>query len=328
MLALENRFDNRELVFPASSQHISAQFAPHFGLRQQPFISNLDRRYFFSHESAVEVINTLQYAIKSGEGITKITGISGIGKTFLTANLLSTMHDSFFVIKILNPAGSPQSLLKAILDEMCSDYRDDANDQQLTKLVLAALCAFYAKFNTPVVLSIDNAERLPIETLATLSTLNNLETQHRKLMQTILIGSNELDKKLKHPSLTSLRRRISFSAELKPLNREETINYIKDRTRISGNFNSELFSAKALKAIYKMSRGVPLLINIISHKGMMLAYGEGAHQVDRAHIMYAAKDTQQVSEYKRWKAPIAVYLPFVLALIASMVLIAIRYIST
>ena len=328
MLALENRLDNRGLVFPASSQHISAHFAPHFGLRQQPFISNLDRRYFFSHESAVEVINTLQYALKSGEGITKITGISGIGKTFLTANLLSTLHESFFVIKILNPAGSPQTLLKAILDEMCSDYRDDANDQQLTKLVLAALCAFYAKFNTPVVLSIDNAERLPIETLATLSTLNNLETQHRKLMQTILIGSNELDKKLKHPSLTSLHRRISFSAELKPLNREETINYIKDRTQISGNYNSELFSTRALNSIYKISRGVPLLINIISHKGMMLAYGEGAYQINTAHIKYAAKDTHQVANYKTWKAPKSAFLPLIISLAASMALIAISYVST
>jgi len=327
MLALENRFEDKQLAFPASSQHISAQFAPHFGLRQQPFISNLDRRYFFSHESAVELINTLQYAIKSGEGITKITGESGIGKTFLTANLLSTMHDSFFVIKILNPAGTPRSLLKAILDEMCSDYRDEANDQQLTKLVLAALCAFYAKFNTPVVLSIDNAERLPIETLATLATLNNLETQHRKLMQTILIGSTELDKKLKHHSLTSLRQRISFSAELKPLNREETIDYIKDRARISGNYNNELFSKKALNAIYRKSRGVPLLINIISHKGMMLAYGEGKLQVDRSHIMYAAKDTQQVSEYGTWKTTVAVHLPLIIALTGT-ILIANHYFST
>lgn len=326
MLALENKANSKALVFPEVSRNATSLFAPHFDLHQQPFTSNMDRRQYFSHESAMEVINTLQYALRSGEGITKVIGESGTGKTYLTANLLAAMSNDFHVIKLLYPAGSSQSLLKTILDEMCISYHEDMNNQQLTKLILAALCDYYARYEHPVVLVIDNAERMPLAALATLSTLNNLETQYRKLLQTILIGTPELDEKLSHGSLDSLRQRIGFVAELKALTREQTLAYVDERVKLSQNEVYKLFADDALTSLYKYSRGLPRLINLISYKAMMLAYGQGLKVISRKHVVLAAKDTQQVKDYLSLRFPLWGYIPFTLAFIGCVALVFIKFV--
>ena len=299
------------LAFPQTRNRTNGLFAPHFGLRKLPFTSSLDRRWYFPHESALEVINTLQYAMRTGEGITKIIGESGSGKTYVVSNLLSTMSEEFFVIKVLDPAVSPRSLLKSILDEMCIEYSNELSNQQLIKAILSSLCEFYSRAQTPVIICIDNAERMPIATLVTVSILNNLETQHRKLLQTILIGTSELDRTLERPALKSLHQKISFSAEMRNLKKDELREYIKDRVRKSGDDNVELFSQDAIDALYKVSYGVPRLVNLLSYKSMMLAYGQGMLQVNKTHVYMAAEDTRQIKDVQQHKFPVWGYIPFV-----------------
>jgi MSHA biogenesis protein MshM len=326
MLALENPKEKQPVLFPAVNQNGDSLFGPHFGLRNQPFVSNMDRNRFFEHESALEVLNTLQYALRSGEGVTKITGESGTGKTYLVSNLLSTMTSEFFVIKILNPSASPKTLLQSILDELCVEYDQNLNNQQLMKLIFATLCVYYANFKAPVVISVDNAERLSVSCLAAIASLNNLETQHRKLIQTVLIGTQELDEKLRHQSLSGLRQRISFNAELKALSKKQTLSYIKERVEFLGEEKSDLFTRGALSTAYKYTRGIPRLVNLVCYKAMMLAYGEGKLQVCKKHVSLAAEDTQQIRDVEEHTFPRWGYLPFFLAFVGIFSLVVAKII--
>lgn len=321
MLAVQTKQEAN--IFPDVGSDANALFVPHFGLTRQPFSSTLDKRQLYGYESCYEVINTLQYALRSGEGITKITGPSGSGKTFITTNVLASMGDEFLVVKIPNPTGNFESLLRSVLDEMCIEYHENLDSQQLLRLVNASLYYFYAQYKQPVILSIDNAERMPLETLAALSFINNLETQYRKLVQIVLVGSSELEQKLSHPSLHALSQRISFTAQLKPMNQKETIGYVRHRLHLSGADVDHLFPKKTIKTLYKASRGLPRLVNLLSYKAMMLAYGMGVSQVTRKHIRFAESDTI-IESKKQWLHKTSKYVPVGLFLVGISALV-IRY---
>ena len=142
-------------------------------------------------------------------------------------------------------------------------------------------------------LIIDEAQALPDDTLEALRLLTNLETEQRKLLQVVLFGQPELDKRLASYKFRQLRQRVSFSYFLRGMSYYEVQAYVSARIDIAG-VRQPLFSPGALKAIWKYSRGIPRLVNVLSHKGLMLAFGENKLQVDTKHLRYAAKDTEDV----------------------------------
>ena len=160
----------------------------------------------------------------------------------------------------------------------------------------------YAREGKPVVLCIDEAQAMPIESLEALRLLSNLETEKRKLLHLVLFGQPELDVKLSDPSVRQLRQRIAFHYRLGGLRRNELELYLSHRLRIAGYRGDHLFAPSAVRLIHRASRGTPRVINILAHKGMLSAFGEGKQQVVAQHLRVAIDDTEEASLpwWKMW----------------------------
>lgn len=141
---------------------------------------------------------------------------------------------------------------------------------------------------------------MPRLTLESLRLLSNLETEKRKLLHIILFGQPELDEMLSAHSARQLRQRIAFHHELRLLEPDEVGNFVEQRLRIAGHSGEPIFTAAALKALGQSSAGTPRLVNILSHKALLAAYGAGSPQVDAAHVKAAARDTEGAAQPRRW----------------------------
>ena len=153
-----------------------------------------------------------------------------------------------------------------------------SDDYHLLKCVNEALLA-YAGDERPVVVCIDEAQAMPLETLESLRLLSNLETEKRKLLQIVLFGQPELDRKLAEPSVRQLLQRIAFHYRLGCLGREEVGNYLAHRLQVAGYRGDELFAPRTVRSLHRASRGTPRLLNILAHKSLLAVYGEGKHAV-------------------------------------------------
>lgn len=271
-------------------------YARHFDLRELPFSITPDTSFFFAHSVHREALNTLLVAVRSGEGFIKVTGEVGTGKTLLCRKFLSALaaDRNFVTAYIPNPYLQPTTLLMAIADELHIDYEENITQHQLLKVLTKFLLDSYGA-NRRVIVCLDETQAMPVETLEALRLLTNLETEKRKLLQVVLFGQPELDARLDDPAIRQLRQRIGFSCALAPLSRAEVEYYIAHRLSIAGYRGGQLFSAGALKTLYRVSRGVPRLVNILAHKSLMAAFGEGRHAIENRHVKLAVADTESVS---------------------------------
>lgn len=271
-------------------------YAAHFGLREAPFTITPDTSFFFGHSAYQEAMNTLLVAVRSGEGFIKVIGEVGTGKTLLCRKFLSALATdrNFVTAYIPNPYLEPITLLLAIADELRIEYQANLTQHQLLKLLTKYLLDSYAE-GKRVILCLDEAQAMPTETLESLRLLSNLETEKRKLLQVILFGQPELDQRLDQPSIRQLRQRISFTCRLSPLNLDETEYYVAHRLHIAGYHGPRLFSPRAVKRLFRASGGIPRLTNILSHKAMMAAFGEGTRNVEEHHIKLAIADTESTN---------------------------------
>jgi len=265
-------------------------YLSHFGLREPPFGITPDTSFFYACASSQEALNTLLVAVANGEGFIKITGEVGTGKTLLCRKFLATLDDSWVSAYIPNPNLEPKTLLFALAEEMNVKLDGGLDQHHLLKALNLALLDF-ARQKRRVVVCLDETQAMPLESLETLRLLTNLETEKRKLVQVILFGQPELDEKLAHESIRQLRQRITFQHHLGTLTREETEYYLAHRLAIAGYSGEGVFAPGAVKRIYRGSRGVPRLVNILANKAMMLAYGEGSRRVTAQHARAAAADT-------------------------------------
>jgi MSHA biogenesis protein MshM len=275
-------------------------YLKHFGLRELPFGITPDTSYFFACRSIHEALITLIVAVSNGEGFIKITGEVGTGKTLLCRKFLSTLGPSWVSAYIPNPNLKPRVIQLALAEELGlpASIEPHRLDKDLTQRLLEI-----ARQGKRVVLCMDETQAMPLETLEAVRLLTNLETEKRKLMQVVLFGQPELDRKLASESVRQLRQRITFQYTLKALARPEVAEYVAHRLRIAGHSGAALFSDSALKALHLASRGVPRLINILAHKSLMLAYGEGAQHVERRQVRVAVEDTPAANPpWWWWKA--------------------------
>src|ERR1043166_4993113 len=185
-------------------------YRAHFGLSELPFSITPDTSFFFPESSHQEALNTLLVAVRSGEGFMKITGEVGTGKTLLCRKFLAALDQHDFVSAYIpNPYLQPMTLLLAIADELGISYPQDVNEHQLIKLLTQYLIDTTAN-GKRVVVCLDEAQAMPIETLESLRLLTNLETERRKLLQVVLFGQPELDERLSQPSIRQLKQRNTF----------------------------------------------------------------------------------------------------------------------
>lgn len=265
-------------------------YLEHFGLKELPFSLTPDTEYFFSYGHYADALNTLLVALRTGEGFIKVTGEVGTGKTLLCRKLLNTLDDKFVTAYIPNPMVTPYGLLTAVAEELGGVIDRHYGHHQLQKIITKRLIELTAE-GRRVVLCMDEAQAMPLETLESLRLLTNLETEKHKLMQVVLFAQPELDDHLNRREVRQLKQRITFSYKLEPIDREGINSYISHRLVTAGYQGGDLFVAPALQKLYKSSRGIPRLINILSHKAMLVAYGKGDELVSKKHIQLAIKDT-------------------------------------
>ncbi len=272
-------------------------YKAHFGLRESPFGITPDTSFFFACTNSQEALNTLLIAAQNGEGFIKITGEVGTGKTLLCRKFMATLDSSFVTAYIPNPFLEPRTLMLALADELEISLDKDVDQHQLLKSINQRLVDLAQQGKKPL-LCLDEAQALPLESLEALRLLTNLETEKRKLLQIVLFGQPELNRKLDLDEIRQLKQRISFHYHLGPLSKDDVSFYISHRLNIAGFGGARLFSGDAINALYAGSGGIPRLVNILAHKALMLAYGEGAQQVRGAHVVAAVKDT--VAAKNRW----------------------------
>ena len=273
----------------------------HFGLREAPFGITPDTSYFFGSPHSQEALNTLLVAARSGEGFIKITGEVGTGKTLLCRKFMATLGADFVTAYIPNPYLEPRTLMLALADELGleSVLERDVDQHRLLKAITDRLLLLAGE-GKRVLLCLDEAQAIPVESLEALRLLTNLETEKRKLLQIVLFGQPELNRKLALQSIRQLAQRITFHYHLGPLSRDDLDYYVAHRLRVAGFDGARLFSRAAIARLYRASGGVPRLVNILAHKALMLCYGQGRQQVARAHVAAAAKDTLAVTGGRAW----------------------------
>jgi len=275
-------------------------YLSHFGLKEPPFGITPDTSFFYACRSTQETLNVLLVALANGEGFIKITGEVGTGKTLLCRKFLAVLDEHWISAYIPNPNLEPRTLLLALADELGVHIEGGLDQHRLIKALNLALLDF-ARNRKRVILCLDETQAMPLDTLETLRLLTNLETEKRKLLQVIMFGQPELDRKLEHDSVRQMRQRITFQHRLGAFTRDETEHYLSHRLAVAGYQGDRVFTGAAVGVIYRASRGVPRLINILANKAMMLAYGRGSRRVGWSEAHAAASDTPAAfSRAPRW----------------------------
>lgn len=270
----------------------------HFCLRELPFGITPDTSFFFGSASYQAALNTLLIATNNGEGFIKITGEVGTGKTLLCRKFMASLDASFVTAYIPNPYLDPRTFMLALADKLEIQPEKDIDQYQLMKSIHHRLLEL-ARLGKKVLLCLDEAQAMSLESLEALRLLTNLETEKRKLLQIVLFGQPELNLKLQKNAIRQLTQRITFHYEIAPLSRNEMALYVSHRLHIAGFAGSHLFSPGALRRLYAASGGIPRLVNILAHKSLMAAYGQGRQQVCAAHVRMASQDTGSVKKAAR-----------------------------
>ncbi len=273
-------------------------YLKHFGLKELPFSITPDTSFYFASHSYQEGLNTLLFAICSGEGFIKITGEVGTGKTLLCRKLMSSLDSRFKVAYVPNPSLEPQSLLIVLARELGITLPAAITQHALLNALTHGLLNF-ARNHIKVVVCLDEVQAMPIETLEALRLLSNLETEKRKLLQVVIFGQPELEDKLNHASIRQLKQRITFEYQLDRLSRDEMQYYLNHRLVIAGYQGSRVFSSAALYLIYFKSKGIPRLVNILAHKALLATYGKGKHLVGLSEVFAAVSDTKSIESIWR-----------------------------
>lgn len=274
----------------------------HFGLREAPFGITPDTSFFYACRSTQEALNTLLIAISNGEGFIKITGEIGTGKTLLCRKFLATLDAGWTSAYIPNPDLEPRALVQQIAEELGVRVEPGVDQHHLLKGITRVLLDS-ARRGRRVVLCMDESQGMPLETLETVRLLTNLETEKRKLLQVVLFGQPELDRKLASDSIRQLRQRITFEYDLRGLDRDEIEAYVEHRLAIAGHVGAPLFDARALRTLHRSSRGVPRLVNILAHKSLLVVFGEGGRCAAKRHVLAAAADTPSAAPARGWWWP-------------------------
>ncbi|MFB0936571.1 MAG: AAA family ATPase [Propionivibrio sp.] len=263
----------------------------HFGLTEMPFGITPDTSFTYSGQCHQEALNTLMLALTEGEGFVKICGEVGTGKTLLCRRMLQALDDGWVTAYLPNPNFDADTLFLALAEEL--GIKDPARSDQYHLLrEINHVLLDLARARKRVVVLIDEAQAMPLETLEALRLLSNLETEKRKLLQIVLFGQPELDERLNRPEIRQLRQRIAFHYRLQGIRKSEIGNYVAHRLRVAGYRGEGLFSKNALRALHRASGGTPRLVNILAHKALMAVFGEGRQMAKVRHVRLARNDTE------------------------------------
>ena len=274
----------------------------HFGLKQPPFKITPNTEFFFSGGNRGAVLDALVYAITSGEGIVKVVGEVGSGKTMLCRMLETLLPESIERVYLANPSVAPEDILHAIAFELQLDLPPQADRLQVMQALQNHLIERHAQ-GRQVVIFVEEAQGMPLSTLEEIRLLSNLETKNDKLLQIVLFGQPELDTNLNQQHIRQLRERITHSFNLGPLGDHDIGDYLIYRLRTAGYFGPPLFTKRAVKRIAQASKGLVRRVNILADKALLAAFAENAYAITPKHINVAIRDSEFGAEEARLTAP-------------------------
>jgi len=256
-----------------------------YGLKEKPFTLTPDPQFLYLSESHQMAIESLLYGIQQKEGFMIITGDIGTGKTTICRALLEKLDKNVKTAVIFNSFLTEEKLLESILLDFGYPSKGRTKHDRINALNQFLLQLLSHGENA--VLIIDEAQNLSVPVLEQIRMLSNLETEKEKMLQIILFGQLELDKKLRSNELKQLNQRIVIRHHLLPLTRTETESYIHQRLMVAGSQGSITFSKSALKEIYRFSRGTPRLINLLCDRALLGGFVEQYFHIDRGIIKKA-----------------------------------------
>jgi type II secretory pathway predicted ATPase ExeA/septal ring-binding cell division protein DamX len=273
-------------------------YEEYFGLERPPFKITPDTSLFYEGGKRGDILAALAYTIHRGEGIIKVVGEVGSGKTMLCRMLQLKLPDSVEIVYIANPSVSAEDILFVIAHELSLTVARGASKHEVMHMLQDYLLQRHTE-NRQVVLFIEEAQGMPLDTLEEIRLLSNLETDENKLLQIILFGQPELDQNLSHRSIRQLRERITHNFELEPLTQSEIHNYLNFRMRQVGYTGPELISNTVAKKVEQHSAGLLRRINIIADKILLSAFAEGTHNLSAKHVTAAVNDSSFSQEAPR-----------------------------
>ncbi|MDJ0880591.1 MAG: AAA family ATPase [Gammaproteobacteria bacterium] len=265
-------------------------YEEYFGLKRSPFRITPDTSLFYDGGQRGDILGALVYAVHRGEGIIKVVGEVGSGKTMLCRMLQLELPENVEIIYIANPSVSPEDILYVIAAELKFDLSKDASKHEVHTLLQNYLLRKHAE-DKQVVLFIEEAQGMPLETLEEIRLLSNLETDQHKLLQIILFGQPELDQNLENNSIRQLRERITHDFQLSPLSPKQIHTYLNFRLREVGYTGPELVNEKLASKMAVYSKGLLRRINILADKMLLSAFADSTHTLTNKHLLDAVNDS-------------------------------------
>ncbi len=262
----------------------------YFGLKEAPFRITPNTEYWYAGGQRGEMLAALLYAIGQGEGIIKVVGEVGSGKTMLCRKLAAQLPDSVDSVYLGNPTLAPDDMLAAILADLGIEIPEDGRQARLAQLN-AALLARHAA-GRRVVVFVEEAQGIALDNLEFLRLLTNLETATDKLLQIVLFGQPELDVQLADPRIRQLKDRITLSLNLSPLTEPEVAEYLRARLAVAGYRGPDLFSSALIAQLTRLSGGLSRRINVLADKSLLAAYAGQTHTLTATHLDAAAGDAE------------------------------------
>ncbi len=257
-----------------------------FSFRDDPFKITPDANYFFLSESHQEALSALRYILESEEGFAVITGEPGTGKTLTVRKFIEELPDSVHYAYILFPNLSPEELFEAILEDL--KVRSEGGTKNRLFSHLRDYLIETRRRGGKVLVIVDEAQNLPLETLEELRILSNLETDSMKLLQIILLGQPELEEKLSSPRLRQLKQRVTVTVRLRNFTPEETKAYVDYRIARAGGGNVRIHPA-VYRRLHRYSLGIPRVINILMERSLMAAFVDSSHEIKPHHVDRSAE---------------------------------------
>ncbi len=266
-------------------------YCDHFGLKEPPFRITPDTRLFFSGGNRGAILSAMVYAVARGEGIIKVVGEVGTGKTMLCRMLEVSLPEHVEVVYLANPSLRPADIPYAIATELGLPIHPHATRLQVMRALQARLVDKHAA-GRQVVIFVEEAQCMPLQTLEEVRLLSNLETEQHKLLQMVLFGQPELEQKLEATEIRQLRERITHGFELPAFGAADIRGYLDFRMRAVGYRGPTVFSRAAVREIARASRGLTRRINILADKALLAAFAGGVHRITSRHVRAAARDSE------------------------------------
>jgi general secretion pathway protein A len=274
-----------------------------FGLHEKPFAITPDPRYLYMSARHTDALAHLIYGISESGGFIQLTGEVGTGKTTLIRSLLDRLPEKADIALILSPQLTTREFLQTIAEELGCLLPREPTVKAIIDNLNSHLLRVHAR-GRRTVLIVDEAQTLSPELLEQVRLLTNLETAKQKLLQIILIGQPELRELLDRPDMRQIAQRITGRYHLEPLSKDDTIAYVRHRLRVAGA-QSDVFTKSAMRTLYKRSRGIPRLINVVADRALLAAYTQDRRTVNRALVKRAAGEVFGARFARRRWWPIA-----------------------